>query len=86
MPPIEVRSWPSSAFATVQPPFTSPMTWWTGVRTSWKKVSQKGEAPLISRIGRTSTPGDAMSTRMKVMPRCFFTSGLVRTSMKIQSA
>ena len=38
-------------------------TFATGTRTSVMKVSQKGEEPLIKRIGFTSTPGDSMSIR-----------------------
>ncbi len=52
-----LRSCRSSAFATVQPPLISLTTLATGTRTSVMKVSQKGELPLISRMGFTSTPG-----------------------------
>ena len=41
--------------------------------------------PSISSIGRTSTPGVVMSMSSIEMPACFFTSGSVRTSVKIQS-
>ena len=80
-----LRSWPSSALATVQPPSIVPITFFTGTRTSSKRVSQKGDLPLISEIGATLTPGVSMSIRMKVMPSCFLASGFVRTRAKIQS-
>ena len=57
MPLIISRSWPSRYLATSQPLFTSPTTWSLGTFTSSKKVSQKGELPLISRIGLVETPG-----------------------------
>ena len=42
---------------------------------SVKKVSQNGEAPAISLIGRVSTPGWCMSISTKLMPSCFLRSG-----------
>ena len=39
----------------------------------------------MSSMGRTSTPGSVMSMSSIEMPACFFTSGSVRTSVKIQS-
>ena len=39
----------------------------------------------MSSIGRTSTPGSVMSMSSIEMPACFFTSGSVRTRVKIQS-
>ncbi len=81
-----VRSWPRRAFARSQPPFMRPTTLRTGTRTSARKVSQKGEEPLISLMGRTVTPGVSMSMRRKVMPECFGASKSVRTRMNIQSA
>ena len=63
----------------------SPTTFFTGTRTSSKNVSQNGDAPLISLIGRTDTPGVSISINRKVMPACF-TSVFVRTSRNIQSA
>ena len=80
-----LRSCPSRAFATVQPALISLTTFATGTRTASKKVSQKGDFPLISRIGLTRTPGESMSIRRKVIPSCFFTSGSLRTRAKIQS-
>ena len=41
----------------VQPPFSGPTRFSFGTFTSVKKVSQKGVVPLISWIGRASTPG-----------------------------
>jgi hypothetical protein len=61
-------------------------TFFFGTRTFSKCVSQNGDEPLISLIGRTDTPGVSMSIRRKVMPSCFFAFGSVRTSAKIQSA
>jgi hypothetical protein len=55
-----------------------------GATASVKKVSQKGEAPAISLIGRVSTPGWCMSTSMKLMPSCFL-AGSVRTRQPHQS-
>ncbi len=80
-----VRSWPSSAFAIAQPSLTSPTTFRAGTRTSERNVSQNGDEPLISRIGRTETPGDVMSISRNVMPSCFGASKSVRTRMNIQS-
>ena len=56
-----------------------------GILRSVKKVSQNGDSPLISLIGRVSTPGEAMSIRTKLMPSCFFEVS-VRTRQKHQSA
>jgi hypothetical protein len=64
---------------TVQPPFSGPHWFSFGTFTSVKKVSQNGLVPLISRIGRTSTPGDFMSIIRNEMPSCFLAVGLVRT-------
>src|SRR5690349_17741788 len=85
MPLIISRSWPRRYLATSQPLFTSPTICSLGTFTSSKKVSQKGEEPLISRIGLVETPGVAMSNRRKLMPPCL-DSVDVRTRQKIQSA
>ncbi|MCY1220299.1 hypothetical protein D9M72_323090 [compost metagenome] len=69
-----------------QPPLSSPTSWWRGTLTSSKKVSQKGDLPEISTIGRVETPGDAMSNSRKLMPVCFCAAKSVRTRQKIQSA
>ena len=55
----------------VQPPFSGPTRFSFGTFTSVKKVSQNGEAPAISLIGRASTPGVFMSISRKQMPSCF---------------
>jgi len=68
-----------------EPPFSGPTRFALGTFTSVKKVSQKGEAPAISLIGRTSTPGWCMLKRTKEMPSCFFEVS-VRTRQKHQSA
>ena len=62
------RSYCSRRLAISQPPFSLPTIWSLGTFTSVKKVSQKGEEPLISRIGLVVTPSEAMSNSMKVMP------------------
>ena len=66
------RSYCSSRLAIVHPPFSGPNSWSFGTFTSVKKVSQNGEVPLISLIGRTSTPGACMSIKRKLIPSCFF--------------
>ena len=68
-----------------QPASISPTTFFTGTRTSERNVSQNGDAPLMSLIGRTLTPGTSMSMSTNVMPACFF-SVFVRTRMNILSA
>jgi len=80
------RSKRSSILAIPQPSFTRPTTFRTGTRTSVRKVSQKGDAPLISLMGRAVTPGESMSISRNVMPACFRASGSVRTRRNIQSA
>jgi hypothetical protein len=83
---IIVRSWASSAFATVQPLLILETTLRTGTRTSVRKVSQNGDEPLISLIGFTETPGDSMSKSRNEIPSCFLAFGSVRTRQNIQSA
>jgi len=56
-----------------------------GAFTSVKKVSQNGEDPEISRIGRVSTPGVRMSMSRKLIPSCFLV-GSVLVRQKHQSA
>ena len=70
---------------TVQPALRSPSISSLGVVASLKKVSQKGEAPPIRRIGRVSMPGWSMSTITKLIPSRFATSKSVRTSTPHQS-
>ncbi len=50
-----------------------------GIRTSSKKTSLKSVVPVISRSGRTSTPGLRMSRMNAVMPPAPST-GSVRAS------
>ena len=45
----------------------------TGTRTSVKKISLNSFSPVIVTSGRTSTPGNVMSTSRHVMPLCFGT-------------
>ena len=85
MPAIIERSCWSRRFAIVQPWPGLPTRLPAGTRTSWKKVWQNGEEPLIKRIGETVTPGDSMSNSRKLMPSCLGASGSVRTRQKIQS-
>src|SRR5271156_3761179 len=84
-PETPLRSCCSSRLAMVQPPFSGPTRFSFGTFTSVKKVSQNGEAPAISRIGRTSTPGSCMSISRKEMPSCFLEVS-VRTRQKHMSA
>ena len=70
-PPMPLRSCCSRRLAMVQPPFSGPTRFSFGTFTSVKKVSQNGEVPAISWIGRTSTPGRFMSISRKLMPSCF---------------
>jgi hypothetical protein len=81
---IMLRSKRSNILAMFQPPFSCPITLRRGTRASVRKVSQNGDEPLISRMGRTCTPGVAMSISRKVMPPCFCAVS-VRTRMNIQS-
>ena len=76
--PIEERSFMSVVNATLQPEFTSPRRWESGIRTSSKNTSLKAEPPVICRNGRISTPGACMSTTNTVMPLCLGRSGSVR--------
>ena len=69
----------------VQPPFSGPTRSFFSARASVKKVSQNGEEPAISGIGRTSTPGWCMVNSTKLIPSCFFEVS-VRTRQKHQSA
>ena len=62
-----------------------PTSWSFGTFTSVKKVSQNGDEPEISLIGRVSTPGVVMSISTNEMPSCFFVKS-VRTRQKHQSA
>ncbi len=85
MPLIISRSWPRRYLATSQPLLISPTSWSLGTFTSSKKVSQKGEEPLISRIGLVETPGDFHVEQEEADAPCL-DSAEVRTRQKIQSA
>ena len=69
----------------VQPCPSSPTRFSFGTFTSVKKVSQKGDMPLIILIGFTSTPGAVMSISRKLMPLCLSDLS-VRTRQKHLSA
>jgi hypothetical protein len=69
-----------------QPPFTAPITFPAGTRTSSRKSSLNSARPLIWTSGRHVTPALRMSTTRQVMPLCFGTSGSVRTRRSAQSA
>ena len=84
--PMSVDSLASVVRATGQPWSSSPTTSVIGTRTSVRNTSLKCAAPLIWRSGRTSTPGDRMSSSRYEMPRCFGASGSVRTSRIARSA
>ena len=73
------RSNESVTFVTRQPSFSSPTRFSTGIRTSSKNTSQNSDEPMMVRMGRSSMPGALMSMMSHVMPRCFGTSGSVRT-------
>ncbi len=62
------------------------MTASAGTRASSKNTSLKSARPVISRSGRTSTPGWSIGKAKYVMPWCFGASGLVRASSIPRSA
>src|SRR5258708_2212664 len=62
------RSKPSVVMATFQPSFNGPTRLARGTRTLVKNTSAKRALPSICTSGRTSTPGECMSTRMKLIP------------------
>ena len=65
--------------ATFQPSPTGPRRAVSGSRTSSKKTSLKELPPLIWAMGRTSTPGVSMGTRICDCCRCLGASGSVFT-------
>ncbi len=85
-PAMLVRSYVSRYFAQVQPWFSSPTRFSAGTRTSVKNTSFTSCSPSSVTIGRTSTPGEFMSTSRKLMPSCLRTSVAVRTRQKIMFA
>jgi len=60
--PSVPRSCSSVVIATCQPWPSSPSRFDTGTSTSLKKISLNSASPVIWRSGRTSTPGECMST------------------------
>jgi hypothetical protein len=60
--PIDTRSLASVVRASGQPPSTSPITQSSGTNTSSRNTSLNMARPVISRSGRMSMPGVAMST------------------------
>ena len=83
---LNARSWSSSNFAQLQPCPSSPTRWATGTRTLSKNISFRLCAPSIEMIGRIVMPGERASISKKLMPRCGFASGSVRTRQNSQSA
>ena len=68
-PPLATPGLPGSrslarvVIATRQPSPSPPSRLASGTRASLKKTSLKAASPVISRSGRTSTPGCSMSRR-----------------------
>ena len=71
---------------TRQPSFSSPTRFSTGTRTSSRNTSQNSDEPSTVSMGRTSMPGRSIGRISQLMPRCFGTSGSVRTSSSPKSA
>ena len=65
---VPMRSWVSVRIAVSQPRFSSPTRFSRGTATSVRKISLKPASPVISRIGRTSTPGARMSITSALIP------------------
>ncbi len=84
--PSVPRSWSSVVIATAQPLPISSRTFSTGTSTFSKKISLKSASPVMCRSGRTSTPGECMSTTMYVRPACRCDSGSERVTRMHQSA
>ena len=76
----DTRSLPRVTAASRQPSPSAPIRWSTGMRTSVRNISLKCDCPVISVIGRTSTPGVVMSSTKYEMPLCFGADGSVRAS------
>src|SRR4029077_11725352 len=72
------RSCASVVLATTHPLFRSPTSWSSGTYTSSRNTSLNSASPVSCTSGRTSMPGDCMSTTRYEMPLCFGTSGSVR--------
>ena len=69
-----------------QPEFSFPTKFSFGTFTLSKKVSQKGDFPLINLMGRVDTPSASISINKKLIPECLGASGSVLTKQKIISA
>ncbi|MDT4876244.1 hypothetical protein FQZ97_1116720 [compost metagenome] len=85
MPVRPVRSWVSRYLAQVQPSFSRPTRFSTGTRTSSRNTSLTSCSPSRVMVGRTVMPGDFRSINRKLMPRCCWASGSVRTRQNSQS-
>src|ERR1700722_14965061 len=79
------RSGCSRRLPPVQPTLIGPSISSFVHLASVKKVSQNGDEPLISLIGRVSTPLWRMFSSMKLMPSCFLAWKSVRTRQPHQS-
>src|SRR5688572_4539125 len=82
-PEMLVRSYIKSRLAISQPPLSRPTMLAFGILTSVKKVSQNGDEPEMSLIGRVSTPFVVMSMRTKEIPS-YFTPVYLRTRHRHQ--
>ena len=59
-------------------PFSSPTRFEAGTSTPSKRTSQKWPSPVASTMGRTSMPGERMSTTSSERPACGRAVGSVR--------
>ena len=82
------RSWPSEPLATCQPPFSGPMRFSAGTRTSLKKTSLKSTSSSshADANGRRTTPGRSVGIISTLMPLCLGALGSVRTKVRSTSA
>ena len=80
------RSAASVAWAICQPAFAGPTRFSVGMKTSSRKISQKCDSPVAWRMGRTSRPGERMSSRKYEMPGRLGASGSLRARSRHQSA
>ncbi len=76
--PSPARSAASVVFVTAQPLFRPPIMFQSGTRAPSMKTSLNIARPVISRSGRTSTPGWSISNAKYEMPVCFGAFGSVR--------
>ena len=80
------RSWAKVDCETDHPAFSSPTSWSSATNTSLKNTSLNSESSVIWRSGRTSIPGELMSTMKTEMPSLFGNRGPVRARHNPQSA